>query len=290
MYKHLLIPTDGSKLSNDALERAVQFAREASRKTTCSSHCKQLAMAATAHESLFQYFPNAGGTDVVSRFFTPDPTPYQLGVIDAYINNHLSLDENTVFVMTPEEYERATSSEKFQDIQVEQTLPYPDGRPGFYFVRLRYTEEAKVIFEQEAEARKALQVDGVLLPNNDIITVKYSPLDMGEIRNVFDGNEGTLARTLEANPFALEINFPAPVEISNLRVLVGGTETRVTLHLYAPGEDQPVTFTEQMGDTVDVKAIQFAFDAMAVEKMKLEILSVRDTEPSHVHLWEVEWE
>ena len=28
MYKHLLIPTDGSKLSNDALERAVQFARE----------------------------------------------------------------------------------------------------------------------------------------------------------------------------------------------------------------------------------------------------------------------
>ena len=232
----------------------------------------------------------ANGTDVIARFFVRDPLPFQMGSVEGYINDYQPLDDNNLFVMIPDEYEKVVKSGKFSLIDVEKTIPYPDGKPGFYFVRLRYTEEAKVIFEQEAEARKALQVDGVLLPNNDIITVKYSPLDMGEIRNVFDGNEGTLARTLEANPFALEINFPAPVEISNLRVLVGGTETRVTLHLYAPGEDQPVTFTEQMGDTVDVKAIQFAFDAMAVEKMKLEILSVRDTEPSHVHLWEVEWE
>ncbi len=34
MYKHLLIPTDGSKLSNDALERAVQFARETGARLT----------------------------------------------------------------------------------------------------------------------------------------------------------------------------------------------------------------------------------------------------------------
>lgn len=34
MFKHLLIPTDGSKLSNDALERAVQFARETGARLT----------------------------------------------------------------------------------------------------------------------------------------------------------------------------------------------------------------------------------------------------------------
>lgn len=34
MYKHLLVPTDGSKLSNDALDRAIQFAKETGARLT----------------------------------------------------------------------------------------------------------------------------------------------------------------------------------------------------------------------------------------------------------------
>ena len=34
MYKHLLVPTDGSKLSNDAVERAIQFAKETGARVT----------------------------------------------------------------------------------------------------------------------------------------------------------------------------------------------------------------------------------------------------------------
>lgn len=34
MYKHLLIPTDGSELSNNAVERAMQFARESGARVT----------------------------------------------------------------------------------------------------------------------------------------------------------------------------------------------------------------------------------------------------------------
>jgi prepilin-type N-terminal cleavage/methylation domain-containing protein len=46
---------------------AVQFAREAARKTQCSSQLKQIAIAATAHHTAFEYFPNAGGRDGASR-------------------------------------------------------------------------------------------------------------------------------------------------------------------------------------------------------------------------------
>lgn len=34
MYRHLLVPTDGSQLSNDAVERAIQFARETGGRLT----------------------------------------------------------------------------------------------------------------------------------------------------------------------------------------------------------------------------------------------------------------
>ena len=35
MYKHLLLPTDGSPLSEDAVRRGVQFARQLGAKVTC---------------------------------------------------------------------------------------------------------------------------------------------------------------------------------------------------------------------------------------------------------------
>ena len=35
MYKHLLLPTDGSPLSEDAVRRGAQFARQLGAKVTC---------------------------------------------------------------------------------------------------------------------------------------------------------------------------------------------------------------------------------------------------------------
>lgn len=73
-----------------------------------------------------------------------------------------------------------------------------------------------------------------MLPNRNLITVKYSMLDMGEIKNVFDGDDATLARTLEANPFQVEVNFPAPLGNAG-EVLAGGRYGYcVTLQLFAP--------------------------------------------------------
>lgn len=231
----------------------------------------------------------ANGTDVIARFFVRDPLPFHMGSVLGHVDNYLPLDENNLFVMIPDEYDQVVKSGKFASVDVKKTILHPDGKPGFYFVQLEYSQEARRIFAEEAEARKALQVEGVVLPNQDLITVKYSMLDMGEIKNVFDGDDATLARTLEANPFQVEVNFPAPLEMQEVLVLVGGTDTRVTLQLFAPAATEPLTLTEQMGESVDVKTIAFSFDAQLVERMKLDVFSVRDGEPAHVHLWEVKW-
>lgn len=54
---------------------AVQFAREVSRKSTCSNNLKQISMAAGMHASTFEYYPNAGGKDGASRSLTASGQP-----------------------------------------------------------------------------------------------------------------------------------------------------------------------------------------------------------------------
>jgi hypothetical protein len=79
----------------------------------------------------------ANGTDVIARFFLEDPLPIQLGTIEPYTLYQMPLNEDIVFVMTPEEYSWMLTTNKFADVEVLQCLPYPNGKCGFYFVTLR---------------------------------------------------------------------------------------------------------------------------------------------------------
>jgi prepilin-type N-terminal cleavage/methylation domain-containing protein len=55
---------------------AVQFAREISRKTTCTNNLKQIALAAGLHATSMEYYPNAGGKDEAPRSLMPDGRPH----------------------------------------------------------------------------------------------------------------------------------------------------------------------------------------------------------------------
>ncbi len=151
----------------------------------------------------------ANGPDNFIRFFVPekDRGRVRMGGIASFLFTHLPLSDNDVFVMTPAEYRQALDDPKFTDVRLEQTIPYPDGTPGFLFVRLRYSPNADVLFAAEREARKQLlesqvQIDG------QTVDMRYSPTDMGIPQLIFDGDLFTLIRGLEANPFVIELAFP----------------------------------------------------------------------------------
>ncbi len=172
------------------------------------------------------------GTDVVARFMLGDPIPIELGSIDGYISDYREIPDGTTFIMTLDEYERFLNSDKFTNVKLNQILNYPDGTPGFLFVDLEYVPDAKERFDLERELRRALLVGSIEI-NGVLADVRFSRLDMGVIRQAFDGDFATPIRTLEANPFVIELDFKEPITVSKISLRVGGTTTSASLYLEA---------------------------------------------------------
>ena len=229
----------------------------------------------------------ANGTDVVARFFLPDNTNATLGGIDGFIFEHKPLDANTLFILTPEEYQRMLDSKKFTDVHIDKVMAYPDGSPGFYFLRFRYVDNIDAILAAEKEARRSLLSQEVVVDGQPA-TVRYSMLDMGPITNLFDGNPDSLARTLEANPMVVELAFPAPRAMRGLTLRVGGTATEVKVSLQVAGHDQALVFDHTFAQTPEIRDVPMDFGGVyPVTLLHLEVKNIYDSEPAHVHLWEI---
>ena len=234
--------------------------------------------------------PNwANGTDEVARFFSTVDDQFDLGSIDGHLIERKPLDENTVFVMNPEDYNKAISSGKFTDINIDETLPYPDGQTGFYFVRLRYVDNIDEIFSAEKAARSALQQAEVMI-NGEPVQVQYSLLDMGSIDLVFDGDTQTVARTLEANPFVIELTFPKEHQFSGYRMVLGSADSRVTATLYSTEGERPAESVADFDGSPSSPELDVNFgQTIKAQKVRFEVFQPYTGVPSNVHIWEIEF-
>ncbi len=230
----------------------------------------------------------ANGTDVIAQFFIDENEPVQMGSIDSYLFQHLSLDDNTVFVMIPEEYEKAKTSGKFAEINVDKTVPYPDGRTGFYFARVKYINDIDQVLASEEEVRRQLK-EADLNWMGQLVHVRYSALDMGEIELVFDGNHDTLARTAEANPAIYEVKFTNPIQIDSLSLMFGSTEAGIDLTLYPTGGGEPVNVKTMLYGSISKPNGTIKLSkTYTIDSLVLKLTDTRQGEPGNVHLWDIE--
>jgi hypothetical protein len=232
--------------------------------------------------------PNwANGTDVLARFFSVADGQFDLGSIEGHLIERKPLDENTVFVMTPDDYNKAISSGKFTDIKIDQTLVYPDGQTGFYFVRLRYVDNIDEIFLTEKAERSALQQAEVTI-DGDPVQVQYSMLDMGTIDLVFDGDKRTVARTLEANPFIIELTFPEEHQFSGYTIVLGSADSRVTTILYSAEGEPPAESVADFHGSPSNPEVDVNFgQILTAQKVRFEVFQPYTGVPSNVHVWEI---
>jgi hypothetical protein len=230
------------------------------------------------------------GADIVARFFLGDPLPVELGSVRGHIERIRPLDERMLFIVTPEEYQLVKGSGKFDEIRVEQILPYPDGTPGFYFLRLSYVDDVEAIFAAEQAQRRQLQEAKVDL-DGETVQVRHSLLDIGAPAQAFDGDPFSLTRTLEANPAVFELTFSEPRTLRGLSVIIGSIEAQVTVLVYETPQSEPQRFTMRDRGTVSDPEIHLDFGAeYPVSVLRIEVLDLHQDEPAHVHIWEIRLE
>ena len=231
----------------------------------------------------------ANNTDVIMRYFLGDPLPVTMGTLDAHNTTYLPFGDEEVFILPPEEYAALKENPKFADLTVLDLLAYPDGKPGFYFVSLDYAEGAQAIFDAELAERRQPRLEQVELLEQTV-EVTYPLLDIGEIQDAFDGDRATLIRTFEANPLNLTLTFSKPVVLQTLTVWLGNVRSAIRVELI---DDQslPHSFEAFDAGTEAIHPIKVDFgEKLTVKSLNLNLESLDEREPVHVHLWDVTFE
>jgi len=228
----------------------------------------------------------ANGTSVLMRYFTDDLPNVRLENINSYGLEYKPLTRDKLFVMTGEDLVWIYDSRKFKNIDMEETIPYPDGKSGFFFVRLDYVKNIEEILAEEREARRELIIETINLRGQEV-SVKYPALDMNEIIHAFDADTTTLIRTLEANPLRIVLTFPDAVDVQKISFWVGGIPTDVTATVIS-GEEVLATLTKHVETSPVTREVTIDFgEILTADSIELEVLNSNDGEVSHVHLWEV---
>ncbi len=231
----------------------------------------------------------ANGADILARFFAPGEPRLMVMNIDGLLGERQSIDDHTVLVMTPPEYEKALADPKLSDISVQRVLPYPDGRDGFYFVRLRYSEQAEALWAAEAIARRQPVGETIRLFGMDVV-VTHSQFEEGQLSDIFDSDTFSLARTARLNPAVLIFEFPSPVAVTGVSVTTGTMDVGLTARLFPHGGSEPEVFrATYRGLPADPTIeMQFHETPLLVDRLELVVEKVGDLAEAHVHLREVQ--
>jgi hypothetical protein len=163
------------------------------------------------------------------------------------------------------------------------------GLPAFYAAPLR-TDVGSVdasAFDAQPDAgleQSTAQVGG------SAVEMRYSPLDIGQPADLFDGNRDSLIRGRDANPIVLELHFAQPRTLSQVALdLATMPAFRVTIMLTtADGTNRSVV--ENFNDLPPDPHVEIPLGEgpLAVTLLRIEIFDhAPPTDPPHIHVREL---
>jgi hypothetical protein len=126
------------------------------------------------------------------------------------------------------------------------------------------------------------ELDGLL------VEVVHSKLDMGQIKDLFDGDNGTLIRTENAKTALFDLAFQGTKKVSGVEVKTSTMDVGLKVTLTATGKPDPVVFSETLlGKTDPTISVDFG-GTYETSRIKLEISNLNEGD-GHVHLYEVKF-
>jgi 4-amino-4-deoxy-L-arabinose transferase-like glycosyltransferase len=231
----------------------------------------------------------ANGTDELQRFFLPDEPRVALHDLRWYAEQKRVLAEDTVLILTRDEFGRIVSDPKFVLTRTESVLRYPDGSEAFYFVRFRYAADFEARRSAEREKRHALVREEVLL-QGETVEVAHSHLDTGRVALLFDGDAKTLVRTAEVNPAVVQITFSALRELDGITVTTGAMDLCLTARLYGKERGRPSVYAAEFVGLPGEPTVHLPFDppVTGVKRIRIEIQNIRSGDRDNVHVREIQ--
>ena len=155
-------------------------------------------------------------------------------------------------------------------------------------MKLQYADNIDAILAAEQELRSALQKTTLTI-QGESVRVDYSMLDMGSIELIFDGDVNTVARTLEANPFIIELTFPEVRPLDGYRMILGSADVRVTVLLFPGNGGEPLESVADFDGSVRNPVLEVNFGGtVAAQAVRFEIFQPYSGVPANVHVWEIE--
>lgn len=197
------------------------------------------------------------------------------------------LTEDTLILMTSEEYTNLMLDPSlFTDIRIVDSIMAPDMSIAFYWVNMRYSDEAEAIFQAIEEERRrpvpgTLKIDGMDVP------ATHSFLDSGDFSNLVDGDLVSHIRTGGANPLVITLDFEEPFSMQSIAFLIGSGTAQ--LQVTVVDESGETAFYDLYYEHVhDLRwaHIDFTTEVQA-DSLEMKLWNADEGEPSHVHLWEL---
>ncbi len=242
-------------------------------------------------ETFFYVSPTwANGVDTLKRFFLPDDAPVDIANADRFTESRQELTDDIILVLTAREYEAARVNPKLDDVRVVKELRYPDGSPGFFFVRMRYSPQADAIFELERQERLKPIIETLDI-GGSVVTIQHPLFDSGGVQHLFDGDVYTLARGYDANPMLLVLSFDAPRALHGVEITTGSMDFALTIRLFPTADGEPVVYTETYIDQPMDPTVSLEFDGAPaqVSRLEIEIRHLGEPGPAKIHLREIKF-
>ena len=234
--------------------------------------------------------PNwANGADMFPRFFLSDADQQRVRTlnVDAFLAEPRPLTPDMLFIMMPDEVERAQASGKFAAVAVEETVAYPDGRPGFLLARLAYAPNVAEVFAAELEALRQPVTETITLDGQPV-TVTHTRFEAGQLADLFDGDTFTLVRHIAGNPVSYSFVFDAPRPVGGLAADFGTMDVGLTVTL-TPPDGAPVTITQEFRGLGPDPHVEMPFPGAPplVAEMTVEIRDLNAGEDVKIHVREL---
>src|SRR5690606_27798301 len=116
------------------------------------------------------------------------------------------------------------------------------------------------------------------------VPAQYSPLDINDIYQAFDGDAATLIRSFEANPLVITLEFPQALTLRRVSALVGNAASRLEVELSPAEGGETLHYSAETGGFAQVSALSVDFgQPMSITALRVSLRSVNEGEPAHVH-------